>query len=330
MRFLIVGLGSIGKRHIQNLETVCRGSEFFAYRERNLPLGEFSEKYNITVFQNLNKALSQEYDAVFITTPTSRHIPIALRAASKGNNLFIEKPVSHNMRGIDKLQEIVKKKDLITFVGFNLRFHPAIKKMKQFLTEKRLGKPYFARLQVGEYLPSWHPYEDYRKGYSARSKFGGGALLTLSHEIDYLLWLKDNPQLICSIMSKVSNLEIDVEDNAEVLLKYGDGFIAEVNINYLQRNYSRNCQIVGEKGSLEWDYYNNILTFYDNNTRKKKIIWNDMAFERNQMYLEEIRHFVDCIRRNKKPLIDLEEGLKSLKVVLSAKKSNKSGRFIKL
>ncbi len=330
MKFLIVGLGSIGKRHVRNLGEVCPGSEIFAYREGNLPLGEFEDKYKITTFQNLNKALSQGYDAVFITNPTSRHIYIALRAASKGNNIFIEKPVSHNMRGIDKLQEIVKKNDLITFVGFNMRFHPAIKKMKQFLTEKRMGKPYFARLQVGEYLPGWHPYEDYSSGYSACKELGGGALLTLSHEVDYLLWLKNNPQFVCSMSSRVSNLKINVEDNVEMLLKYKDGFIAEININYLQRDHSRNCQIIGEKGALEWDYYKNILTFYDNETGKKNIIWNDMTFERNNMYREEVKHFIDCIIGNKKPLIDLREGLKSLKVILSAKKSDKEYRFFKL
>lgn len=330
MKILIIGLGSIGKRHVRNLAKLYPDSQFFAYRERNLPLDEFGEKYNINIFLNLDEALSHEYDAVFITNPTSKHIPIALRAADRGNNLFIEKPVSHNMEGINKLRKIIRDKNLITFIGFNMRFHPGIKEMKNLLINKKLDKLYFARLQVGEYLPDWHPNEDYRYGYSARKELGGGVLLTFIHEIDNLIWLKSNPDKVCSVMSRVSNLEINVEDNVEVLLWYKDGFIAEINLNYLQKNYSRNSQIIGERGSLEWDYYKNVLTFYDNEKKEKEIIWRDSNFKRNLMYIEEVKHFIDCIRENKKPMIDLDEGIKSLKIVIAAKKSYKIGKFIEI
>ena len=303
MRFLIVGLGSIGKRHQENLGKVCPSSEISVHHHD----------------EDIDKALSQGYDAVFITNPTSEHIPIALKAAEKGSNLFIEKPVSHNLDGADELLRIVKEKNLIAAVGFNMRFHPAIEEMKKFLPG--LGRLYFARLQYGEYLPDWHPDEDYREGYSAKTELGGGALLTLSHQLDYLLWLKgEMPSQSFSMSSRVSNLEIDAEDNVELLLSYNDGFIAEFNMNYLQKQHTRTCQIVGEKGALEWDYYGNTLTSYDNETKEKNIIWNDPAFERNDMYLKEVKHFVDCIKGDKKPLINLEEGLKSLRVILSAKR----------
>lgn len=330
MKFLMAGLGSIGRRHLANLADVCSDAQFFAYRERGLPLGEFGEKYGIDTFSDLGKALSLKYDAVFITNPTVKHVALALEAARMGYNLFLEKPVSNSMEGIAGLRELVQAKGLITMVGFNMRFHPAVMKMKELIAGGRLGKLYFARLQNGEYLPDWHPDEDYRSGYSARKELGGGALLTQIHEIDYLLWLKDNPSRICAMTSKVSDLDIDVEDNVEILLGYKDGFIAEININYLQREHSRGCQIVGEKGSLYWDYHANTLTLYYNDSRQRETVWSDPGFERNAMFREEVRHFIDCIREKKETVIDLGEGLKSLRIALAAKESDSGGEFVNL
>lgn len=325
MRFLFFGIGSIGKRHIGNIAELEPDAEFFAFRKRNLPLGEFGEKYRIKIFKDLKKVFHQKYDAAFITNPTSMHMPFALLAAKNNCNLFIEKPVSHNMVGIERLKKTVENKKLITFVAYNMRFHPGIRKMKE--TIKKLGKLYFARLQVGEYLPDWHPYEDYSQGYSARKDLGGGALLTMIHEIDYLLWLKGNPNRVYSMMAKVSNLKIGVEDNVEVVLGYEDGFIAEINMNYLLRKYSRTCQIVGENAMLEWDYYKNSLKFFEN--KEERTIWENKSFKRNDMFLEEMKHFLDCIRKNKETDIDLNEGLKSLKVVMAAKKANEYAKVMK-
>ena len=330
MKFLIIGLGSIGKRHITNILKVEPNSQFSAFRQRNLLSDDFAKKYNITVYKDLKEAFDNKYDAVFITNPTSEHIPFALKAAKNDLNLFIEKPISSSFEGINDLRNMVKKKKLITFVGYNMRFHPAIKKIKDSVAHGVLGKLYFARLQVGEYLPDFHPGEDYTRGYSARKSLGGGALLTLIHELDYLLWFKGKPRNLAAMMSKVSNLKIDVEDNAELLLAYEDGFIAEININYLLKDHRRNCLIAGEKGLLDFDYYKNELTFFDNEKRKKTILWKDDSFQRNDMYLEEIKHFIGCLKKNRNTDIDLEEGLKSLKVALKAKESHEKNKFLKL
>ena len=324
MKFLFFGIGSIAKRHIENIAKLEPSAEFFAYRERSLSLGEFGKKYRIEIFNKLDDVFSQKYDAAFITNPSSLHMPFVLLAAENNCNLFIEKPVSNNLDDIDKLTEIVRSKNLITFVAYNMRFHPAIKKIKETLN--KLGKLYFARLQVGEYLPDWHPNEHYSEGYSARKELGGGAILTMIHEIDYLLWLKHNPNRVYSMMTKVSNLKIDVEDNVELILGYEDGFIAEINLNYLMRKHSRICQIVGENGMLEWDYYKNSLNFHNN--KEEKIIWQNKSFKRNDMFLEEMKHFLACIKENKKTDIDLNEGLKSLRIVMAAKESNQYDKVI--
>lgn len=327
MKYLIIGLGSIGRRHIENLGKFDKEAEFFAFRQRNLSLADFIKKNKIKVFTDETKAFSDRYDAVFITNPTSMHMKFAILAAEKGNNLFIEKPVSNDRKGISELKRLVEKKQLITMTGYNLRFNPGLAKIKDNM--KRLGRIYFARAQIGEYLPDWHPGEDYSKGYSARKEMGGGALLTLSHEVDYMLWLLGVPSSVFARLKKVSDMDIDVEDNVELILDYENKVIAEININYLQQQHTRTLQIVGENGELYWDYYANNAYFFDNKTKKKEILFK-IDFERNIMYEEEMKHFIECLKQKKKPLVDIDGGINALEVCLCAKLSDNQNQAIKI
>ena len=172
MKFLIIGCGSIGTRHLKNLKSISAG-EIIAYRPRNKTIKKLEDEYHIKTYSDLTEALNQNPDAVLVTNPTSLHIQTALSAAKQGCHIFIEKPISNTLDGINELIDIVHKKNLDVLVGCNLRFYPCLQFIKTLLDEKRIGKVVSARVQIGQYLPDWHPWEDYRNMYSAQKLLGG-------------------------------------------------------------------------------------------------------------------------------------------------------------
>lgn len=329
MKFLIAGLGSIGQRHLQNLRSLSAG-EIIAYRVRKQGPGELEKQYSITSYSDLDKALNQKPDAVLVTNPTSLHIPIALAAARKGCHLFIEKPLSHSLEGVNELLHIVREKKLVVLIGCNMRFHPALRLIRTFLEEGRIGRIVGARLEVGEYLPDWHPGEDYRQGYSARSELGGGVILTLIHELDYACWFFGQAKGLFCLAGKKSGLEIDVEDIAEILLHFEKDILAEVHLDYIQRAPSRSCQIIGEEGTILWDQRHKRVEVFTAAEGKWQYFPEAPAFGRNQMYLEEMKHFLACIKGKEKPVTSLEEGIKVLEIALAAKESSQTRSFVNL
>lgn len=328
MRFLFAGLGSMGIRHLRNLKTLTDG-EFLAYRVRGGNEGDIVREFGITTFFDLEEALSKKPDAVFIANPTSLHISVAIAAAKMGCHLFIEKPLSHSTEDIDKLMSIVKEKKLIVFIGYNLRFHPNLRLIKDFLDENKIGKVTSARIVVGEYLPQWHPWEDYSKGYSARKDLGGGVLLTLSHELDYAYWLFGGVKRIACFAAKLSGLQIDVEDTAQILLEFQNGIVTQVHMDYIQRPPIRTCHITGENGAIFWDYYQSEVRLYQANEEQYRTFRVE-NFERNEMYIEEMKHFLACLAGKERPLIGIEDGEKVLAIALAAKKSMAKGKVITL
>ena len=300
MLFLVVGCGSIGKRHIRNLKALKAGN-IIAQDISPEQLSEVKQKYGVEVYENVDDALSQKPDIVFICTPTSLHIAPALAAARRGCHLFIEKPISHSLEGVNELIEIVSQKGLVTLVGCNMRFHPAIILMKELLDKESIGKVICARLQSGEYLPGRHPWEDYRQGYGANEDLGGGVILDSIHEIDYITWyLGDVSQVFC-FSGKLSSLEIDTEDTAEILLQFRSGAIAEVHVDYIQRSYGRSCQVIGEEGTILWDINERQVELYSAETGEWKTFPQAVDYDMNEMYIEELKHFLQCIEGKSNP-----------------------------
>ena len=189
MKILIVGLGSIGKRHLINICSKTNYEIIVYTRRTDLQL---IRRKNIKIFDNLDLCLKENPNVAFITNETINHIPIALKLAKKGLHLFIEKPLSNDLRQIRNLLQIVKEKRIVTLVGCNFRFHKCIQKIKSLIEQKKIGKIISVKVECGTYLPDWHPYEDYSKGYAARDDLGGGVVLTCIHELDYLYWCHQN------------------------------------------------------------------------------------------------------------------------------------------
>jgi predicted dehydrogenase len=341
---LMAGLGSIGQRHLRNLRLLLGPDvEITAHRVlRATPVltdslgveqgSNLETKYNVTTFSSLDEALARKPDAVFICNPSSLHIPVALAAAEAGCHLFIEKPLSHSLEGLDRLIAQAEKKNLIVMVAYQMRFHPCLKRVKAALDAGALGPVVSARAEIGAYMPGWHTYEDYRTTYAARADLGGGSVLTQIHEIDFLGWFFGPPSRVFALGGHLSSLEIDVEDVASSLLECNVGgrkIPVSLHQDYLQRPGVREVRIVGENGKLFADLERLTVTIFDE--AGKVASHDDFAgFQRNELFLDELRHFIHCVEHGETPCIPLRDGASSLATALAIKQSLATGEVVSL
>ena len=319
-RVVVVGCGSIGRRHLMNLQAL-RAQEIYACDLRADRRLEVRAGLNVETVESLHDVWTLEPDAIVIATPTSLHMPLALEAAVRGVHLFIEKPLANSWVGVERLIELARQKELVSLVGCNMRFHPGLVMVKRLIMEQSVGRIIAARVEVGQYLPDWHPWEDYRKNYSARVDLGGGVILDAIHELDYIRWLVGEVTGVFCLADKLSHLEIDTEDSAALLLRFDNGAIGEVHLDYVQRAYSRTCHIICEEGTIHWDYTAGHVRCFSALANEWQCIDNPPCWKSNQMYLDEMRHFLNCLGGEATPQQDLFEASQVLKVALSAKKS---------
>jgi predicted dehydrogenase len=255
-------------------------------------------------------------------------LDIALPAADAGCHLMIEKPVSNSPEGLDLLRSVARERNLRIMIGFQFRFHPGLRLVKQLLTNGTIGGVVSAHAHWGEYLPDWHPGENYRRGYSARSDLGGGVLLTLCHPFDYLRWLLGEVAAISAMTSQLSGLELDVEDTADVTLRFASGAVGTVHLDYIQRPPSHWLRIVGREGSIEWDNGDGTVRVYRAAVEQWEQFVPPAGFARNSMFLDEMRHFIRCISGECEPAVSLEDGTRALMIALGAKRSATEGKII--
>jgi predicted dehydrogenase len=273
----------------------------------------------------LQAALEWHPNIALITNPTALHVETALACAEANCHLFIEKPLSHTMDGCAELEALVKQRRLVTMIGCQFRFHPLLNRLREQLHAGCIGKVIGAHAEWGEYLPNWHPWEDHRRSYSARKDLGGGVILTLIHPLDYLYWLFDGVKRVHASISSIASLQTDVEDDlAEITLEFTSGVVAQVHLDYIQRPPVHTLTVWGENGRVKWDYYAGTLRweFVDGHTHVEQV---PAGFERNTMFIDELRHFLECVEQNKSTRVPLEDGIEVLKIAIWAKQ-NASGR----
>lgn len=234
------------------------------------------------------------------------------------------------MDKIGRLSTIVDNKKLIVLVGCNTRFLPSFKLTKRLIEQGEIGKILAVKAECGFYLPYWHPFEDYRKSYSANRNLGGGVILDDIHEIDALYWLFGKVKEVFCFADKISNLDIDTEDIAEIFLKFNSGVVAQVHLDYLQRTYRRYYEFIGEKGIIVWNYINQQVKLYTKNTNQYKIFQENINITYETMFLDEIKYFINCIKSNRRPINDLNSAKKALEIALASYKSAKSKKVIYL
>ena len=319
MKILIAGLGSIGRRHLRNLLSLGE-QDIILYRTNRSTLPD-DDLTTYPTETNLERALSQNPDAVIVSNPTSLHLEVAIPAALAGCHLLLEKPVSHSMEGTDELRNSVENGGGNVLIGYQFRFHPGLQKVEELLIDGAIGRPLSVRAHWGEYLPGWHPWEDYRQGYSARTDLGGGVVLTLSHPLDYLHWLFGEVNEVWAFSGNLGELGVDVEDSVEIGLKFSNGVIGSIHLDYLQQPPQHYLEIIGTDGTIRWDYSTGGVSLF----RSQGNAWRNLPvkddYERNDMFLAEMSHFIDLVNGQVKSRCSLNDGIKAMELALAAKRS---------
>jgi len=312
IHILVIGAGSIGKRHAGNLVALGALTDIYDVNEelaRRVAL-----ETGCTPVTDLDRSLREnKYLAAVVCTPNHLHIPVAGNVANASINLFVEKPLSHSLDGVESLIQTVKNNNLIGMAGFNLRYEPGLQFIKNLLEPDDVA---FARIEFGSYLPSWRPGSDYRKTYSANQSMGGGIILDDVHELDYACWLFGYPKQVRCSLGRFGNLEIDAEDTAEFILTYRDKLVT-IHCDYLQRKYTRTCKICCRNGdTIEWVFGESVTVHSE--TRGTVFSYHD-RFKTNDMYLAEMSEFLECLRQKRNPGSDLENAARILGIALDAK-----------
>lgn len=301
MKILIIGLGSIGKRHVKVLRSIYEDVTFFAFR-RHSSASNYEGVTNIFDLSEVDDTI----DFVIIANPTSEHFDTLRKVIHFNKPIFIEKPLSHSLDQSLELLNEIKKRNLITYVGCNLRFHPAIQFLKEHLTDKRILE---TTLYCGSFLPDWRADTDYRETYSAQKKLGGGVHLDLIHEIDYCVYLLGFPQNTHRYCATKSSLEIDSCDIAHYTLEY-EHYSTFITMNYYRTDPKRTLEIVFEDDTWNVDLIQNKIT-----NSKNEIVFQT-PFERLQTSLDQMKYFISCIQSNSSTMNDFEMGLKTLEICI--------------
>jgi predicted dehydrogenase len=342
MKFLIAGLGSIGRRHFRNLIALGE-NDVILLRTRKATLPD-DELADYPVETGLHEALKKHKpDAVIISNPTAFHLDVAIPAAEMGCAILLEKPISHSMDGLDSLEDAIRKSGSKVLVAFQFRFHPGMIRAKQLIEEGEIGRIVSAHVHFGEYLPAWHPWEDYRKGYAARADLGGGVVLTQCHSLDYLPWLVGKVASVWGFTGKLSDLEVDVEDTAKIGLRFADGALGSLHLDYSRQPPVHTFDIAGTKGTLKWDLADGATRIYMANSsptgrgmpeRQGEGDWEvytlPAEWERNIMFMEQMKHFIAVVRGDTEPSCTLEDGIRVQQLVEAVHESQRSGCVIHL
>jgi predicted dehydrogenase len=322
---LVVGAGSIGRRHMANLRTL--GTRRLAATDPDAGrLKPVVEELSVQAFAELQEALRVfKPEVVFICTPPVCHVEQALCALRSGADVFIEKPLSDRLDGVTALKAEAAKLGRVVQVGYNLRFNPGIQTLKRLVEEHVAGRILWARAEVAQYLPDWRPWQDYRQSYTARRELGGGIILDASHEIDYIVWLLGPPRELICMAGQVSGLEVNVEDCATVLIRLQSGAQADIHMDFAQRTPSRSCVLAGDRARLEWEHAQNQVRILRPEVAPEVIKYD---FESNQMYIAEVEDFFSCVQSRMIANHGLAEAELTLEVALAALASASEKKWV--
>jgi predicted dehydrogenase len=326
---LIVGLGSIGKRHLNNFQKYCKSIDVCDSRFDRL--SEAKKKFKIrNTYQDYNLALkSNKYDAVLICTPPSSHLKIASIAVKNKCALFIEKPLGIDANGWKLISNQCKKNKLINYVAYCHRFIPYTEFFKKLLVDKKIiGKIYSGHLRWASYLPNWHPYEDYRKFYMSQKKQGGGALLDDSHGIDLIRYLLGDIKSVFGKVCNLSHLEMSSDDSIHGLMNLKNKVLINLSFELYETLPEISLKLTGSKGSIKWDRVKNLIEFYDKEKNKTKIFQYSLN-NLMSMYNLQTKYFIDLLNRKQKNNINnIKYAIDTQKVIDAFFKSSKYNKLI--
>lgn len=318
MRVAVLGQGSIGRRHAGSL--LALGHEVVAWD----PTAEIVA--GVRRAQSAEEALSGA-EAAIVASPSSAHAEQAALALEHGCHVLVEKPLALTVEHAAPLVEAADRGNLVLGVAMNLRFHPGVRAVRDAVESGAVGTPLVARAWFGSWLPGWRPGADYRASYSARHDLGGGVLLDAIHEIDYLTWVLGPVSEVSARLATVSDLEIDVEDVAQLQLAFASGAQGSVTLDYLDHSYDRGCRVVGSAGSVSWSWpERRVVLFREDGAAEVLDIESDAA----PTYAAEMVAFIEAVEAGAPVSTSGEEGLHALAVVDAARRADTTGGRVSL
>ena len=326
---LVSGCGSIGRRHIENLLQLG-GHKILAQDPQADRREHVKRLFSIDCYESFDNALDREVDTVFICTPTSLHVSAALSALHSNCDVFIEKPLTHSPQECAELLALSSRLGRQVFVACNFRFEKGMQLVRQLLQEKRIGVVFSMAAEFGYYLPDWRPWQDYRNSYSAKMNLGGGVLLDSYHEFDLLHWLLGPVEQVFCVERRTGQLEIETEDVAVATLTFTKGAVGQVHLDYLRKPYRRRLELVGELGTLQWDFGMSVVRHYDAILNKWTVSEGEGQLNSNNMYAREVRHFLSCLDGYEEPVCTLKDAIQVQNILFAAKDSARLGKVFRL
>lgn len=322
-RVLMVGLGSIGRRHARLIHELVPGVKIAALRHAAAP--DLQHRDVDVCYATMDEALQFRPQVAVIANPASFHLDAALPLARAGVHLLVEKPLSNGIDRAPELIEVCHANKSMLMVGYNMRFLPSLQRFRELLTSRRVGRVLSVRAEAGQYLPLWRPEADYRNTVSAKNSLGGGVLLELSHEFDYLRWLFGEVEWVSAIAVRQSSLEIDVEDTVHIVLGFagardGAKLIASLNMDFIRRDATRSCTVIGESGSLRWNALTGSIEIFEPASSAWQLLLSAPS-QRDDSYIAEWRHIFDCLNSGAEPLVSGEDGLAVMRIVDAVRRS---------
>ena len=321
MKFLICGLGSMGYRHLRSLRKL---GDFgiWAYSTGKSTIEQHRKEENPPdrVFDSLELALNAGPDAALVTNPTFLHLEVAQQIVERGIPIFIDKPLDCNLRRVENFKTTVEEKQIPVLIGFNLMFHPAILKISELLENQVIGDVITASAHWGAYLPEWHPWEDYKKCYSARSDMGGGVVLTMCHELNYLTHFFGKINKCIAMELTKRKLNISAEEGVDVLMKHESGVHSNVHLSFAQKPERRSLDIVGEKGNLHWDSNHGASEIIVEDGQNRQVYTfedNDIGTTTEQSYYNEMMHFISVAQKMVESRVPLTKGIEDLELCIT-------------
>jgi predicted dehydrogenase len=327
MTGLIVGYGSIGRRHAANLRRLDPAITVVLWRREHGVRAEDADDHTHVV-TTLAEALATRPDFAIICTPAPLHVETARALAERGIHVMVEKPLSDQLTGVDELIRVCRERAVTLLVAYNLRFHRPLQHVREAVLSGAVGRVLAIRAEVGQYLPDWRPATDYRVGTTARRATGGGVLLELSHEIDYVRWLGGEITEVTAMVDRVSDLEIDVEDCADITVRFASGAMGSIHLDMVQRAPVRGCRVIGSDGTVTWDGLTGVVSLYSAASGRWTPLSGTQGHDRNDMYLAELAHFLECVAGRSAPTIPGEEGRRVLELALAARRSSEDRKAV--
>jgi predicted dehydrogenase len=319
----VIGAGSIGRRHIGNLRLLHTNAHiYWLGATGQIPCAQqLQDIYYPATFDEL---MSLPLDYCIVASPASSHQLHVAALLAHNIPVLVEKPLAATLAQGLQLQKLCQMSPQIPVaVAYCLRFLPALQLLKTQLANQVIGTVLHVNCHVAQHLPDWRPGTDYRQSVSARSALGGGVLLELSHELDYLYYLFGPLQLLHSRLQQSGLLDIDVEDQADLLLSASDTGTISLHLDFLQKTVQRRCVISGTDGRLEWDLVQNTIYMYQE--KQQKLLFSDESYPRNQMYLAMLQQFELMVQQPEQQpahLASIDDALSTLRLINKAKQQS--------